>query len=94
MADAARGPETGLPCDYRAHQFIRVETALHQHLGLAFTYKVNCRIRSSLAMRRVDELVARNVYTELVRDSLDFSARPDQDWREKTKSGSLDRSPE
>src|ERR1700757_3095751 len=90
MADSARSPETGVTCDHRAHQFIGVETALHQHFSFAFTYKANGRVRGSLTMGRVDELVAGNVCSALLRGSLDFCARPDQDRCNKAKISGLD----
>ena len=45
---------------YRSHQFVGVETALHQHFSLAFPDQLHRQISGGMAVRSIDDLVTRN----------------------------------
>jgi hypothetical protein len=53
VADAPVGPQPGVAFDDRAHQFVGVETALHERLHLALSRKRDGPFGRRLAMRSV-----------------------------------------
>ena len=79
VADAPRGAQAGVALDHGGHQFVGVQAALHQRLGLALAHQLHRRRGGRLAVGRVDDLDAGQVDAGLGGDRQDARARADQD---------------
>ena len=76
------------------HQLVGVEAALHQRLGLACPHELDRSRRRGVAVRRVDQLVARDVELELLRHGLDLRLRSDEDGLDQPELRGVDRAGE
>ena len=78
-------------CDDLGHQFVGVQAALHQRLGFALAHQLDRLRRRGVAVRRIDELVGRDVEAEARRQRADARLRPDQDRLDDLRLRRLDR---
>ena len=89
MADAARSPEAGIATDYRRHQLVGVETALHQRFGAALSHQLD-RLGRGLAVSGIDDFEATNIEAMLCRDLADPAVQPaDKDRLHQLQLGRL-----
>ena len=64
-----------------AHQFVRMESALHERFNLTGAGHGNGGLRGRIAMLGGNDLVRRKIELGLLRRSADFVLRPDQHGR-------------
>ena len=91
VADAARSAQAGLAVEHGAHQFIGVQAALHQALGLAQSDLADRLLGGGMAVGRVHDLDAVEREARLGRRGADPRHRPDQDRPDQADAGRVQR---
>jgi hypothetical protein len=90
VANPPRRAQAGLGRSHLAHQLVRVQAALHQQVTLSLSNQLDSPRRSGVAVRRVDDLIARDVKVELARDIRDLCRGPDQNRFDDAGLGGVD----
>ena len=91
MAQPPARAESRLPGDDRAQQFIRVQAALHQQLGLALADQFHRLGRRGVAVGHVHDLRAAEVDALRLGDLGDRRGRSDQDGHDQALGAGVDR---
>ena len=79
VADPAGRAQAALAADDGAHEFVRVQAALHQRLGLARPHEIDRFLRCRMAVRGVDDAHLGDILAERRRGGRDLGLRPDED---------------
>ena len=90
VADPARGPQAALAADHGAHEFVGVQAALHQRLGLARLHELDGRLGRRMAVRCVDDAHPGDILAERLRGRRDLGPRPDEDRLDQPELGRLE----
>ena len=85
VADAPGRADAALASDHSTHQLVRVQTALHQGLGLAFADELDRFCRRIVAVRRLLQRKAGYVELRPLGDVANAIGRPDQDRGDQTE---------
>ena len=81
MADAAFRAQTGVLADDRGHQFVGVETALHQQLRFTEAHQLDRLLSGGVAVRDIDDLISAEIELQLLGDGPDLRYWADQKWQ-------------
>ena len=82
MADAARGTQARCSGGHRAHQLVGMQAALHEEFALPLVDQLDSIGCGGLAMRRIHQLIARDIDPMLPGDRSDLLGRPHQNGRD------------
>ena len=91
MADAARRAQTVFASHDRAHQFVGVQAAFHDRLGLAAEHQFDGLVGRRVTVRHIDDRIRRDVDAGLAGRLADSSPAGRQDRLDQAQPRGADR---
>jgi hypothetical protein len=86
VAEPAGGAQAAVTFHHFGHEFVGMEAALHQSLGLALAHELDRAFCGSVAVLGRHNREIRDVDSELGRYLPDTAWRPDEDWLDQAEA--------